>query len=519
MTSQTGKRPCPRINEDFQEDDGAHEKSKSFSLVLQSILAGEGMTLDDFFEKIWQNRAHLFRHDSSGGRRPTETTTSGADGMWRDERMRTTPWNEIVRQGWSVLTDVLETAESEAIDYEHETPLILRNLEVLTGEETLASYGTSLFGPYLDGCSVVLNHADLLSPHIAALCEDLQKSFPHAYANSYLTPPDSQTVPPHADDRDVLVFQLVGSKDWLVHRTVPVPYPYPHEQVGKAGIPVPKEVLEGPVALSIRLGPGDVLYMPRGMVHQAHSTPTSPSFHVTVALATHDWTLAGNLGRAIQTTLFGRIDFRRSLLPTNSTSNVSTIQNDIDEALEKIRSEVSATTILKDMQGRIDRHNSRAFPRRTALIRRARLSANACRGWGRSRTKSSEDAMDDLVGPGAAKDVKYSTLIRAASAIEREHAQNALSALTSTSPANVPPPHRGLSVREEIGDSITAIVSKVKADATRSYQVDGLGQLMDVPNPLVCKLSLLSLAKRAVELGSFAVVTFEDERSVEATNK
>ena len=115
-----------------------------------------------------------------------------------------------------------------------------------------------------------------------------------------MTPPKSQTAPPHADDRDVLVFQLVGHKHWKIYGEVPIPYPYTNEQVGKDSMEVPSAVLNGPLVFDDCLHPGDVMYLPRGFVHQAQSTDDSLSFHITVAIATHDWTLGGNLSRLIQ---------------------------------------------------------------------------------------------------------------------------------------------------------------------------------------------------------------------------
>jgi hypothetical protein len=88
------------------------------------------------------------------------------------------------------------------------------------------AYNNSLFHAYLDGCSVVINHADWISADIAHLCLDLTKSIPHVYANTYLTPPSSQAVAPHADDRDVFVIQLIGKKHWKVYKTVPIPVRY-----------------------------------------------------------------------------------------------------------------------------------------------------------------------------------------------------------------------------------------------------------------------------------------------------
>jgi hypothetical protein len=74
-------------------------------------------------------------------------------------------------------------------------------------------------------------------------------------------------------------------------------YPYPTEQVGKADLKVPTQVLNGPTVYDTVLEPGNVLYMPRGYVHEAH-TLDECSFHVTIAMPTHDWTLAGAITAA-----------------------------------------------------------------------------------------------------------------------------------------------------------------------------------------------------------------------------
>ena len=259
------------------------------SAFLKEILGGR-MTINDFFTTVWQQKAVVFPFM---GQRPL---CHSYDGSWNDEAMKSSILKEIVHQGWSLLIDILHQSEREQAKVEeknnnggsgtpapgldHQVPIIFHNLQPLPREDIEELYGQSVFGPYLNGCSIVINHGDLLSPWIAAVCNDLQASLPHAYANCYLTPPNSQAVPAHADDRDVLVVQLVGSKNWQVFQNVPVPYPYPHEQVGKDGIPVPSSVLDGPMAISTTLQPGDVLYMPRGFVHQAQCSD-SLSFHMT----------------------------------------------------------------------------------------------------------------------------------------------------------------------------------------------------------------------------------------------
>ena len=96
--------------------------------------------------------------------------------------------------------------------------------------------------------------------------------------NAYLTPPDSQGFSPHFDDIDAFVLQLEGKKLWKVYpprsESEMLPrYSSPNFEQGEIGEPVLEVVLE----------PGDLLYMPRGTVHQACCVPGAHSLHVTIS--------------------------------------------------------------------------------------------------------------------------------------------------------------------------------------------------------------------------------------------
>lgn len=96
--------------------------------------------------------------------------------------------------------------------------------------------------------------------------------------NAYLTPPDSQGFSPHFDDIDAFVLQLEGKKLWKVYpprsESEMLPrYSSPNFEQGEIGEPVLEAVLE----------PGDLLYMPRGTVHQACCVPGAHSLHVTIS--------------------------------------------------------------------------------------------------------------------------------------------------------------------------------------------------------------------------------------------
>ena len=161
--------------------------------------------------------------------------------------------------------------------------------ETLTFKQQQQVYYDNAFRAYLDGASVVINHVDKQSPPINLLCQALGESFPHAFANMYLTPPNSQAVHPHSDDRDVLLLQVWGKKHWKVYSS-PQVLPYTDEQVGKNGKRLTPEEM-GPLTLDCMVEQGDVLYIPRGFVHEAHAQGTG-SLHLTVAIPTQDFTWA-----------------------------------------------------------------------------------------------------------------------------------------------------------------------------------------------------------------------------------
>ena len=525
--------------------------------VMESLLKTSQINWEEFLESIWETKCHRFAFDEQAPSGKPSPTVSSATVSSATTSETTTPsksgslWRGIVRSGWEVLTHMMDN--THPIRFEDNTntntsgravppPLLFQNLQPMDDPEDIRRlYGNSLYASYLAGTSVVWNHADQISPEVGALCEDLQRGnnkFPHAYANAYLTPPHSQTVPAHADDRDVLVFQLRGRKHWKVYKNIPMLHPYPHEQVGKADIAVPESVLNGPLAFDGCLSPGDVLYLPRGMVHEASTVdldgPPDLSFHITVALATHDWTLAGNLGRILQSKLLEmepkatggdyntgakNVSLRRSLLPTptgcsqqieeeegrnslvscgGSLVDANALQAQLNNVFETLRSKITARSVLEDINQRIETHNIRASKKRRALVA-STTSENE------NETNNSVAVMTDrLVGPIAAKNVTLKTLLRASTPTEKEQAQKSRDANAGVSPA-------GLTVRDGVGDDVASIVGAIKGGKTTTvwdfrsllcYQ----GDFQQQSSSSLCDLTALSLAKRAVELGAFAIV-------------
>lgn len=101
----------------------------------------------------------------------------------------------------------------------------------------------------------------------------------------FITPPSSQTVKKHYDLGGTFILQLKGSKNWLLYdKAIECPrtndYFSPHY--------FPEAVNNAPLKESILLNEGDLLYIPRGFVHEA-KTSDSYSIHLSLIFAPYTW--------------------------------------------------------------------------------------------------------------------------------------------------------------------------------------------------------------------------------------
>jgi hypothetical protein len=135
---------------------------------------------------------------------------------------------------------------------------------------------------YAEGKTILVHSVQLRVPAVAALARSLEAALHHPVnVNMYLTPPGAQGFGPHFDDHDVFIVQLDGHKNWRLYESV-------RQLPLKSEDPiVPPERLTGPVE-EVRLEPGDLLYLPRGFVHEAF-TSEHASLHLTVGIEVLRW--------------------------------------------------------------------------------------------------------------------------------------------------------------------------------------------------------------------------------------
>ena len=140
-------------------------------------------------------------------------------------------------------------------------------------------------------------------PRIGALCRALEETLHHRlYCNLFFTPADAPPLHAHYDDQDVLILQLSGSKSWRIDET---PFPLPLRG-DFADVPL------GDDPRDIVLQAGDVLYLPRGFVHEPAALD-GPSLHLTVGITPHRW--ADLLASALVSRAQRTRSLRRALPP------------------------------------------------------------------------------------------------------------------------------------------------------------------------------------------------------------
>ncbi|MDZ8106465.1 MAG: cupin domain-containing protein [Nostoc sp. DedQUE12a] len=161
-----------------------------------------------------------------------------------------------------------------------------------------------LYDAYNQGNTLCIHKIHDRCKSVATFCRNLEVFLNHPVnINLYLTPKDAQGFPPHYDTHDVFVLQIAGSKNWRIYES------FSDIPLVTKGYIVDQNKLDAPLH-EVCLQPGDLLYIPRGHVHEAITSETS-SLHLTVGVSVFEW--ATLINEAIASVAEQNVNFRKAL--------------------------------------------------------------------------------------------------------------------------------------------------------------------------------------------------------------
>ncbi|XP_072543284.1 ribosomal oxygenase 1 isoform X2 [Salminus brasiliensis] len=132
---------------------------------------------------------------------------------------------------------------------------------------------------YKSGCSLRMLNPQAFSSTVWNVLSILQEKFGSmAGANVYLTPAGTQGFAPHYDDIEAFIVQLEGRKHWRVYNPRSI-----DETLPLVSSPNFSQAEIGKAILDVVLEAGDLLYFPRGFIHQGNCLPDAHSLHITIS--------------------------------------------------------------------------------------------------------------------------------------------------------------------------------------------------------------------------------------------
>lgn len=164
------------------------------------------------------------------------------------------------------------------------------------------------YAAYNEGYTIVVNEVHKRHKPMTLFLKELERLCSLTVAsNLYLTPANSQGFKAHYDTHDIFIVQVYGAKRWTVYDAFMQKLP-PRTD----GVPIPDQHLPSEWLYDVTLKAGDLLYMPRGFVHNARSEEES-SVHLSVGLYNFRW--SDLLERTLTVLSRENVRFRESLPP------------------------------------------------------------------------------------------------------------------------------------------------------------------------------------------------------------
>ena len=266
--------------------------------------------------------------------------------------------------------DLLSLADLDAViggyGVKHPNIRLVRHEEDVPARDYV--FGDSVIDPmraarlFAEGATIIFGSLHDRHERVRQLCTAIgQSASMKTQANIYLTPPRSQGFDIHWDTHDVFVIQVEGTKDWRMYAGGPA-----HPLGGQKFDPArdkPGEQID-----EFTLHAGQVLYIPRGIMHAAAATE-QVSLHITLGLIPYTWI---ELLSDCLTELAERSPEWRENLPLgfarDAAGGVSAVERELRARAASLMDQVDVEAVLT---GRVQAVEAAHRPRSSDYLRQA----------------------------------------------------------------------------------------------------------------------------------------------------
>ena len=219
---------------------------------------------------------------------------------------------------------------------------------------------------FSSGATIIINSAQSIFHNLSTLCRSFENTFKCPFqANIYITPPNSQGFSKHYDTHDIFLIQIKGPKTWYLYNSKIELATY-FETIGTNHSKFNE----------IEINVGDILYLPRGIIHEAFASEKSTIHINLVPKQTFGFNIIDKLSKLAEV---DDVFFRRSI--PHSFSSELDQQTYIKLFQEKLTSLISKNqieTLLKtSFVNFVDNQNLNLKGRFSNVISVDRLKINS----------------------------------------------------------------------------------------------------------------------------------------------
>lgn len=231
----------------------------------------------------------------------------------------------IERANPDYFSELLSVADIEALlsagnQFFPDVQLVNANADVPVTDytdENQKIVASGVWRHYHAGATLIVSGAARRFPKVSSLCRRMSGELQmRSHANVYLSPGSQQGFNAHYDTHDVFVLQISGHKSFRFYQS-DIELPFVDAQFN------PEHLCAGidqqAAQETVNLNPGDSLYIPRGVVHDAVAQGDEPSLHIT--LGVYPVVVRDILKDMIQAAAEGNVNLRRSVAVGKTASD------------------------------------------------------------------------------------------------------------------------------------------------------------------------------------------------------